>query len=118
MRGVAILVAFYLAGVGLESGLHLPLPANIVGLLLLLAAFHAKLMKPEWVDASARLGLRHMGLFFIPAIAGASDLLPQLRSQWLSVGIGLVAGTLLTMASTGLVVLLWRGKERKPDARL
>lgn len=116
IRGIALLVAFYGAGAWLESWLRLPLPASIVGLLLLLMALRAKLIKPEWVDASARLGLRHMGLFFVPAIAGAFEWLPELRSHGLSVGIGLVAGTLLTMASAGFVAMSRQARERKPDA--
>lgn len=116
MKGIAILVIFYWAGVRLEDWLHLPLPGNIVGLLLLLTALKMKLVKLEWTASSAQLGLRHMGLFFIPAIVGASVLLPQFAEDWLPIGVGLVVSTLIVMAVTGLVTKYWRRKELKPDA--
>ena len=116
MKGIAILVLFYWAGVRIETWLHLPLPGNIVGLLLLLTALKMKLIKLEWAAPSAQFGLRHMGLFFIPAIVGASVLLPQFAEDWLPIGVGLVISTLLVIAVTGLVTKFSRRKELEPDA--
>lgn len=116
MKGVAILVGFYWAGVRIEEWLHLPLPGNIVGLLLLLTALKIKLVKLEWVAPSAQFGLRHMGFFFIPAIVGASVLLRRFADDWLSVGISLISSTLLVMAVTGLVTKYLRPKEFETDA--
>ena len=116
MKGIAILVLFYWIGVRIEDGLHLPLPGNIVGLLLLLTALTMKLIKLDWTAPAALFGLRHMGLFFIPAVVGASAILPQYAEDWLPIGAGLAVSTLIVVAVTGLVTKYWRRKEFESDA--
>lgn len=115
LLGIAILIGFYGAGVLIEACLPIPLPANIIGLLLLFLALRTKLIKLAWVESLAQLGLRHMGLFFIPAIVGASVLLPEIEANWWSVGTVWVVSTLLVMAVTGLVTKYWRRRGEESD---
>jgi len=107
MKGIVIFVLFYLAGVALEKGLHLPLPANVIGMILLAVALFSGAVKLEWIDrASGRL-LRHMGLFFVPAIVGTIAFADLFRTHWLYV--------LLVMAVTGLATKKLSGKGRAAD---
>ncbi|WP_317617263.1 CidA/LrgA family protein [Paenibacillus elgii] len=50
MRGFAILLGFYLLGTILQLGLKLPLPANVIGLILFTASLFLKWVKVEWVE--------------------------------------------------------------------
>lgn len=48
--------------------LHLPLPANLVGMVLMLALIVCRIIPLSWVRAGARWLLAEMLLFFVPAV--------------------------------------------------
>ncbi len=52
----------------LVSWLHLPLPANLVGMVLMLALIVCRIIPLSWVRAGARWLLAEMLLFFVPAV--------------------------------------------------
>lgn len=103
MRGFAILLGFSLAGVLLHDALHLPLPGNVIGLLLFLAALFGKVVKLEWVEQSANLLTGHLLLFFIPYVIGAAALIPFLGNNAVSIAVGVVGSTFAVLWVTGMV---------------
>lgn len=103
MRGFAILLGFSLAGVLLHDALHLPLPGNVIGLLLFLAALFGKVVKLEWVEQSANLLTGHLLLFFIPYVIGAAALIPFLGNNAVSIAVGVVGSTFAVLWVTGTV---------------
>lgn len=58
------------AGYAVASALHLPLPGNLVGMLLLLALLVTGALPLRWVEGSAALLTRHLAFFFIPITVG------------------------------------------------
>lgn len=116
MKGFAIFIAFYLMGLALEKGLSIPLPANVIGLGLLAAALFLGWIKLEWVEASSKIAIRHMGLLFAPAIVGTMIMTKQIQSEWLAIGSSIVMGTLVTMLATGLAIKLWPDRRKQHDA--
>ncbi|NGZ74614.1 CidA/LrgA family protein [Saccharibacillus alkalitolerans] len=120
MRGFAILLGFSLAGVLLHDALHLPLPGNVTGLLLFLAALFGKIVKLEWVEQSANLLTSHLLLFFIPYVIGAAALIPFLGSNAVSIAVGIVGSTFAVLWVTGTVAKKTapRGEEETQDERL
>ncbi|RIE04132.1 CidA/LrgA family protein [Cohnella faecalis] len=113
MRGLAILLSFNLVGVGLKEWLHIPMPGNVIGLVLFTIALFAKLVKLEWVEASAQWLTKHMMLFFIPYIVGAMALIPMLGAQLFPIALSVVLGPLLVVAAVGFVT----AKLEKPSGR-
>lgn len=111
MFGLAILFGFNLVGVLLQKGLHIPIPGNVIGLVLLLIALACKWIKIEWVESTAMLLTKNMMLFFLPILVGASTLLPVIQTEWVSVVLSLLLGTGLVIVVTGLTAqsLLKRG---------
>ncbi len=120
VKGIVILIGFYLTGVGLDAWLHLPLPANVTGMILLAISLFAGIVKLEWIEREAGLLLRHMGLFFVPAIVGTIAFADMLKSHWAYVAAGVVPGTLLVMAVSSLVTkgLSRKGKDVHDSADL
>lgn len=116
MWGIVIFTGYYLVGVALEKSLSIPLPANVIGLGLLAASLFVRLIKLEWVEAGSRIAIRHMGLLFVPAIVGTMAYANELRSEWLSISLGIVLNTLLTMLVTGAVINLWPDRRKEHDA--
>jgi holin-like protein len=81
------------------DALHIPLPGNVAAVLLMFALLHTRLVPLEFVERSATLLLRHLGLFFLPIAVG----LMSFAALWLSSGLSILA-TLLVSAAVGFVV--------------
>lgn len=103
MLGFAILLLFHLLGLLLQHALSLPLPANVIGLILFTACLFLKIVKLEWVETSAQFLLRHMLLFFIPFVVGTMVYFPLIRQSFVPIAAGLVLSTLATLAVTGVL---------------
>lgn len=113
MAGFAILLGFNFLGVGLQQLLHLPIPGNVLGLILFIGSLFLKIIKLEWVEASAQFLLQHMAMFFVPLMVGTMVFLPILKQNALSIIVGLVGSSLITMAVTGWVTAyVARGKHQ------
>ena len=76
---ILILYVFYYIGVLIVKLTSLPLPASILGLVLLAVCLKMKWVKVEYIREGAGFLIAFMTLFFIPAIVGIIDY-PQLLS--------------------------------------
>lgn len=115
MRGIAIILGFLLAGTALEHA-GVPLPGNVIGLLLLLAALGFGWVKLEWVEAVANVLTKHMMLFFAPFVVGTIAFLPLLREEWAAVVVPMLLGPLLVVVVTALTAKHWPGTSRRGAA--
>lgn len=111
MLGFAILLGFHLIGKLLQSALSIPMPANVIGLLLFVSCLFLKIIRLEWVERSAQFLLDHLLLFFTPIVVGTVVFLPLIGANAASILIGLVASSLLTLLITGWVTGRLNGKE-------
>ncbi|HZG55146.1 CidA/LrgA family protein [Paenibacillus sp.] len=112
MRGLAVLLGFHLAGTALERLAGVPLPGNVIGLLLLLAALLLGWVKLEWVESTAQFLLKHMMLFFAPIVVGTIAFLPLIRAEWAAIVVSLLLGPLIVVVATALAAKLWPRAER------
>ena len=88
----------------LVTWLHLPLPANIVGMLLLLAMIMLHVLPIGWVKAGANWLLAEMLLFFIPAVVAVVNYSELLRIEGWRILLVIILSTLMVLAATSLVV--------------
>lgn len=103
MLGFAILIGFNLLGLILQHWLHIPLPANVIGLILFVMALSFKIIKLEWVEETAQFLLRHMMLFFAPIIVGTIVFFTIFGEQWLPIILSLVGSTIIVLIVTGWI---------------
>ncbi|HET7464318.1 MAG TPA: CidA/LrgA family protein [Longimicrobium sp.] len=109
-RGTLILLAFLYAGNAISALLHLPLPGSVLGMVMLAAALHLRVVRPEWVRPAADVLIRHMSLLYIPPGVGVMVYFGLIRREWLP----LVAAGVVGMATVMLVVgLLQQAMERR-----
>lgn len=76
---IAILYGFYYIGVFIVELTSIPLPASIIGLVLLFISLQLKWIKVEMIQLGAGFLIAFMTLFFIPPMMGIIDY-PQLLS--------------------------------------
>jgi len=112
MRGFSILLTFYLAGIIIQKGLHVPLPSSVIGLVLFTLSLFLGLIKLKWVEQTATFLNRHMLLFFAPIIAGTLSIMPLLREHAASIIVTFVVSWLAVLLSTGWTVRALTGRKR------
>ena len=117
MLGFAWLMGFLLAGEGIEHLLGVPLPGNVIGMVMLLAALRLGWVKLEWLQETAQFLLSHMMLFFAPIVVGTMVYADIILAHPLAIGSVVIAGTLMVLlASGGSAFLLERRQGKEKDA--
>lgn len=115
MRGMAILLGFNIAGIWIEKA-GVPLPGNVIGLALFTAALFLRVVKVEWVEASAAWLLRHLLLFFAPIVVGTVAFLPLIGDNALPLLVSLVGSTVISLLVAGWITgALSRGEGRSHE---
>ena len=106
-RQVGLFWAIFAVSNVVVTRLHLRVPGNIVGMLLLLALLSTGVVQERWVAAAAGLLTKHLAFFFIPIAVGLMDwggLLWQV-GHWLLLAI-VVSSIVGIVTSGGLIQLL------------
>ncbi|ECO0809688.1 CidA/LrgA family protein [Salmonella enterica subsp. enterica serovar Newport] len=88
----------------LVSWLHLPLPANLVGMVLMLALIVCRIIPLSWVRAGARWLLAEMLLFFVPAVVAVVNYAHLLLVDGWHIFSVIAISTLMVLGATAWVV--------------
>ena len=81
---------------------------NIIGMLLLYAALHFKIVKPQTVAPTAKFLLTTMALFFVPFGVGLINSYTILIDHWFAISIAAIVSTLAVIIVTVLVYIKLR----------
>lgn len=101
---VVLYALLFLLADRLVKQFHLPLPANIVGMLIMLALILLRILPLNWVKAGARWLLAEMLLFFVPAVVAVVNYAQLLMVEGWRIFLVIAISTMLTLGATGLVV--------------
>lgn len=101
VRGLAILLLLQFVGEVISRGLQVPIPGNVLGMGLLLAALGLGWVQLAWVQEAADLLLAHLALFFVPAGVGVMVYFELIAKEWLAISVAMVVSTFAVMAATG-----------------
>ncbi|ELY3086624.1 CidA/LrgA family protein [Klebsiella aerogenes] len=88
----------------LVNWLHLPLPANLVGMLMLLMLIVCRVIPLNWVRAGARWLLAEMLLFFVPAVVAVVNYAQLLMVDGWRIFLVIALSTTLVLGATAWVV--------------
>lgn len=106
ISGLAILLTFLALGEGLVYWAGLPVPGNVIGMVLLAAALGLGVVPLASVERVADWLLEHLGLFFVPPGVGLMLHWGLIRREWLPIAVALVMSTFAVLTVTGLVARL------------
>lgn len=101
LTGFLLMIVILLTSQWLVAFFDLPLPGNVVGMLLLFVFLLTGLVPLKWVAEAADFLLAHMSLFFIPAAIGVLAYQELLAPHLLALALLLVVTTLAVMGLTG-----------------
>ena len=106
LRESIIILSIYLIGEIISKALHLPIPGNILGMLILLLLLCTKVIKVAQIESISNFFLDHLAFFFIPAGVGLLTSFNLIKDSLLSILIICVITTALVLVVTGKIVEL------------
>ncbi|MBO3098764.1 CidA/LrgA family protein [Gelidibacter sp. DF109] len=101
----AFLILFLFLGLGELIGYltEIPVPGNILGMILIFIALKLKLIKLEWVKPASDTLLNYLVLFFIPFGVGLMSYFDFIKSYWIVLLVAGGVSTLITLYVTALI---------------
>ena len=103
-REFILILIIYFLGEIISKTLNIPIPGNIIGMILLFLCLWIGIIKVEKVDNIANFFLDHLAFFFIPAGVGLMNSFADIKSSALKILIICIVTTIIVMAVTGLTV--------------
>ena len=103
-REALIIFGIYLLGELLSSLLHLPIPGNILGMVILFILLCTKVVKVDNISNVTNFLLDHLSFFFIPAGVGLMASIGIIKSTWWQILVVCIATTIIVMGATGIIV--------------
>lgn len=104
LRELLLILVIYFAGVILVEITNIPVPGNIIGMILLLILLCTKVVRLEKVETVAKFFMEHLAFFFIPAGVGLLTSLTVIKDSWIRLVLVSILTTIITIAVTALVV--------------
>ena len=108
MTGIVAILICWVAGNFLSLLIRGFVSGNIIGMLLLYAALHFKVIKADKVAPTAKFLLGTMALFFVPYGVGLMESYDILAQNWVAVTVAAVVSTLLVMAVAAFIYIKLR----------
>lgn len=103
-RQSIIILSIYFLGEFISKGLSLPIPGNILGMIILFLALISGVLKLEKIQEVANFFIDHLAFFFIPAGVGLMTAYGQISGSALEIIMICVITTIIVMAVTGVIV--------------
>ncbi|MBC5627281.1 CidA/LrgA family protein [Clostridium sp. NSJ-6] len=103
-REFLIILVLYFIGELLAKTLNIPIPGNIIAMILLFLSLCTGIIKVEKVDTISNFFLDHLAFFFIPAGVGLMNSFDSIKSSAIQIVIICIVTTIIVMAVTGIVV--------------
>jgi holin-like protein len=104
MGWLTVILACQLAGEAVARLFRLPVPGPVIGMAILFCGLLARRGMPEGLESSGGFLLRILPMLFVPAGVGIITHIDVLARSWAAFAGAIVAGTMLTIAVTGLVM--------------
>ena len=103
IKGIAYIFCFLFLGESISSLLHIPVPGNVIGMILITMSLKFGLIKLDDVKAPAEFLVKNMALFFVPPGVGIILYFDMIKNDWLAVIVSLFAGTFSVLIVVGLL---------------
>lgn len=113
-EGIVVL-GIYLVGELISGTFDLPIPGNILGMLILLVLLMTKIIKLDQIETISNFFLDHLAFFFIPAGAALMNSAGIIKDTWFKLILVCIITTVVIIACTGLIVQFVSRRMRKEE---
>jgi holin-like protein len=103
-REALIIFGIYLLGELISSLLHLPIPGNILGMIILFMLLCTKVVKVDNISNVTNFLLDHLSFFFIPAGVGLMTSMGIIKSTWWQLLVVCISTTIIIIGVTGITI--------------
>ena len=103
-RESILLLSIYFAGEIISKLLNLPIPGNIIGMILLFVLLTSNIIKVEKVENLANFFLDHLAFFFIPASVALMTSFVSLKGSIFKIILLCILTTIIVIGITGITV--------------
>lgn len=103
-REALIIFGIYLLGELISSLLHLPIPGNILGMIILFILLCTKVVKVDNISNVTNFLLDHLSFFFIPAGVGLMTSIGIIKSTWWQLLVVCISTTIIIIGVTGIII--------------
>jgi len=100
-KGLVILFLFLLLGEGISLLLELPIPGNVIGMVLLTCSLQMRWIKLEDVKPAADGLLETIALLFVPPGVGLMLYFELIKQEWLVIIIANLVSTIAVLVVVG-----------------
>lgn len=115
-REALIILGIYLLGELISKGLSLPIPGNILGMIILLILLCCNIVKVEKVETVSNFFLDHLAFFFVPAGVGLLTSFDSIKDSLILIILLCIITTSIVIVVTGLTVqIVMNLQKRKTD---
>lgn len=101
IKSLSIIFSCLLFGELISAALHIPIPGNVIGMLLLTCALSRRIVRLEDVKPAADLLVKHLALLFVPPGVGLLLYLDVLKQEWAAISVAIVLSTWVVLATVG-----------------
>lgn len=118
LRQLLVILGVWLAGEVLAYCIPLPIPGNVIGMILMLVLLATKVVKIEKISGVSTFFLDNLSFFFIPGSVALMVDYKQVGDSLIPAFVAILVSSMLVFLVTGLTAecllrLLKRRKERK-----
>lgn len=106
LRQAAIVLIICFLGDFISKMFNLPVPGNVLGMLILLVCLLTGAIKLEMIEEISNFLLDHIAFFFVPAGVGLMSCMGILKTNWHTILFISFISTIVVMGVTGLIVQL------------
>ncbi|KUO75030.1 MAG: hypothetical protein APF81_12305 [Desulfosporosinus sp. BRH_c37] len=106
---ITLLWVIYQLGNILVGIMHLPIPGNVLGMIILFVLLSTRTIPLVWVEESADLLLKHLAFFFIPIAVGLMEWVGLFQTSGLQLLLAISLSATVGILVTGLVVQIFAG---------
>lgn len=113
LNGVTLLLIYQLVGEVSVLVLNIPVPGPVLGMVMLFLTLVLRKRSATSLDTASTALLSHLSLLFVPAGVGIMVHLDRISNEWLPISVTLVLSTVITMAATATIMLLFSRLQTK-----
>jgi holin-like protein len=109
LRQLAIILVICFTGEALNRLLNIPIPGNVIGMIILLISLLTGFIKVEAIEDVTEFLLKHLAFFFVPAGVGVISSMDILAKNFLPMLTVILLSSIVVIVVTGITVQIIKG---------